>query len=794
MSNIYIYTYNNYFNRIIKKENSLANYGTPKHVVTNANFDYADGVSTSHIFNYNGDGDYVIVTDSENNILHRWFVIENKKTRGNQYRFQLRRDLMVDFYDLVVNAPIIMNKGWLNRNSALLFNPEGGSYNQIKKEEILLQDESKEPWYVVYFAKNTPATSDKTFNLGGDRVIVDTVAQAIDESIYAPGSTLYNENITYKISSQSHNWYGNQPNIWTRINANGAHSTDEIGYEWTNYDYIWFDNAPSDVEIALDSEFNNKFSYIYNLDTEHQNPSGIQATIQKLLAANGKYVKDGNNNIYLINVSETTTAKESYNLNANVTDYMKARINNTSLTRTSGSDWGDKAFGIEYNEKSYIVTATLDSAATLKWTLDFANKTPSNDGTFNVISFPAGDTYTATSGGDFIMSDDIAQKFIASLRAELGTYIYDIQLIPYCPIIRAMDGWEPDYNMPIFLGYKADPSNLLSDKEVYEYHPTGVASNTPCLLFYYIKDTTFTFNINKTINLDSYSNDSATNIKLNNECNLFRLVSPNYNGQFEFSVAKNGGVNYFNVDVTLRPYNPYIHINPNFKNLYGNDFDDSRGLICNGDFSLPMVTNQFTEYELNNKNYQQIFNRQIEHMDFTQGQERVQSAVNMVAGTVSGAAIGALAGSRAGVSGAITGAFIGGGGSLAAGITDYMMMEERQREDKDLAIDNFNYQLGNIKARPYSITKVTPYTANNKKFPFVEKYTATNEEISILANKINYNSFTVNSISTIQDHISARPLNTKKFVSGLLIRLESTGLANNELYELYDEIRKGVYI
>ena len=138
---------------------------------------------------------------------------------------------MVDFYDLVVNAPIIMNKGWLNRNSALLFNPEGGSYNQIKKEEILLQDESKEPWYVVYFAKNTPATSDKTFNLGGDRVIVDTVAQAIDESIYAPGSTLYNENITYKISSQSHNWYGNQPNIWTRINANGAHSTDEIGYE-----------------------------------------------------------------------------------------------------------------------------------------------------------------------------------------------------------------------------------------------------------------------------------------------------------------------------------------------------------------------------------------------------------------------------------------------------------------------------------------------------------------------------------------------------------------------------------
>ena len=71
MSKIYIYTYNNYFNRIVKKETSLANYGTPEHVVSDANFDYADGVNTSHIFNYNGDGDYVIVTDSENNILHR---------------------------------------------------------------------------------------------------------------------------------------------------------------------------------------------------------------------------------------------------------------------------------------------------------------------------------------------------------------------------------------------------------------------------------------------------------------------------------------------------------------------------------------------------------------------------------------------------------------------------------------------------------------------------------------------------------------------------------------------------
>ena len=426
--------------------------------------------------------------------------------------------------------------------------------------------------------------------------------------------------------------------------------------------------------------------------------------------------------------------------------------------------------------------------------------TPSNDGTFNVITFPAETAYCSvprsdgTNMGDYYMNDEVANKFIASLMHEYGSSIYDIQLLPYCPLLRAMDYYDTDYNAPYFYGHQYDPAMTISNKEVYAYAPSGVPSMTPCVFFYYIKDTTFTFDINKSISLDNYDSNNSINIKLNNECNLFRLVSPNYNGQFEFSVAKNGGVNYFNVDVTLRPYNPYIHVNPNFKNIYGADFNDSRGLICNGDFSIPMVRDAFVEYELNNKNYQQIFNRQIEHMDFTQHQERVQAGWNMVAGIGVGAGAGMLAGSKAGIQGMVAGAALGGVASLAGGIADYMMMGDRQREDKDLAIDNFNYQLGNIKAQPYSVTKVTPFTANNKKFPFVEKFTATDEEINILANKINYNSFTINSIGTIQEHISARPAGTKKFINGLLIRLENTGLANNELYELYDEIKKGVYI
>lgn len=67
-----------------------------------------------------------------------------------------------------------------------------------------------------------------------------------------------------------------------------------------------------------------------------------------------------------------------------------------------------------------------------------------------------------------------------------------------------------------------------------------------------------------------YEYDLATDIKVSDNCDSYRLVSPNYNGIFEFSLAKNGGsVDLFNVDYTYKPHNPYIHVNPKFAGIYG---------------------------------------------------------------------------------------------------------------------------------------------------------------------------------------------------------------------------------
>ena len=185
MSKLYLFNYNKYFNRIFKKESSLADYGTPIYSLT-ANFNYNDGVDTYHDINYNGqDGDYFIVCDDEDTIVSRWFVLENKRNRGGQHRLTLKRDLKVDMYDFWKNEYMIVHRGWPKYfPDPIIFNPEGFSFNQIKQSENLLMDGSLTPWYVLYFAKNTP-TASGTINLSETYDFpIDT---PISESIYVDG-------------------------------------------------------------------------------------------------------------------------------------------------------------------------------------------------------------------------------------------------------------------------------------------------------------------------------------------------------------------------------------------------------------------------------------------------------------------------------------------------------------------------------------------------------------------------------------------------------------------------------
>ena len=288
--------------------------------------------------------------------------------------------------------------------------------------------------------------------------------------------------------------------------------------------------------------------------------------------------------------------------------------------------------------------------------------------------------------------------------------------------------------------------------------------------------------------------DDALTRKLANECDLVRLVSQNYSAIFEFSPAKSGGVDGFLADCTYKPWAPYIHILPKLKGLYGDNFvsiDDARGLICGGDMSLPQLSNAWANYQLQNKTYQEMFDRQIKNMDVQNDVNRqgalAQAIVAPITGGAAGAAVGAQVG---GVYGAIAGAAVGAiGGGVTAGI-DYSNTIRMMEENRQYAIDMYSYNLQNIQAIPTSLTKTSALTYNTRVWPFIEYYTCTDAEKDALKDKIKYNGMTIMKVGKLNDYL----LGEDNFYKGKLIRLPDVRIDGHMAFEIYNELNKGVYL
>ena len=298
--------------------------------------------------------------------------------------------------------------------------------------------------------------------------------------------------------------------------------------------------------------------------------------------------------------------------------------------------------------------------------------------------------------------------------------------------------------------------------------------------------------------------NTPENIKISNECDLYRLVSGNYNGIFEFSLAKSGGIDGVKIECNYKPWNPYIHILPKLKGLYGDNFsnlDDARGLICGGDFSLTQLSNEWANYQLNNKTYQEMFDRQIKNLDVNNSvamqQAEFQSVAGAFTGGIGGAVSGALVGAKAGGYGALAGGLIGGVGGLAMGVgggaLDVENLKKLQSEARGFATDMYNYNLQNIQAIPTSITKTTALTYNTRVWPFIEYYTCTDTEKQALRDKIKYNGMTVMAIGKLSDYVDFTT-DEKQFIIGEVIRLPDLQEDSHTANEIYNEIRKGVYI
>lgn len=398
-----------------------------------------------------------------------------------------------------------------------------------------------------------------------------------------------------------------------------------------------------------------------------------------------------------------------------------------------------------------------------------------------------------------VTMDESYDRIILRMAKELGrdmgtTVVWDVQLLPFCPVLEVTNGSTDSE-----LNFKADVNGVKADPMYIYRHAPGDPEGGVCSGWGYVVNKRMG-EMNITVNLypkniPGYPFDTVLKKKISNQVDMFRISAGNYSSSYEFNIARGGGtLTQFHVNFTYRPFNPYIQIYPVLEGLYGPmaTINDARGCVLAGDYSLEQLNDAWTNYQMNNKNYEAIFNRQIENMDTNRNLNRTSEIINTVLGSGVGAVGGAVAGTMVapGV-GTIAGAAAGGALSAAGGISDIAINEAKYREQKTYAIDMYNYNLDNIKALPNTLSKSSAFNVNSHVFPILEYYSCTDTERTIFRNLLLYNGMTINAITTLDVSMVA---GMNYWHCGEIIRV--TGIADDShvVDEIYSELKKGVFM
>ena len=856
---------------------------------------------------HDGNPDYLIAYETEqvglatiNTIKSRWFIVESVRTRNGQYNLKLKRDSIADFFESLISCPAFIKKGTVRDDNPLIVNDEGITVNQIKSGETLLKDKSGSAWIVGYMAKNAPAATITEQIPDETQIAFETIEDIADEldidsSDLDAALNQNTDNPSYFVNDNIEfvGWVNKQDStdLEYKLIAGSQNSLNSITYEsfseishrtvsdcfakttvTNNVPYrglknYWKNAINSNLTQIKNSWktivghplFTKKvFNYLSNLSLN-----------KTLIYKQGKY--------YIVKVSATEgplNTGELYYGSAVSTPFSTICQNVINAWNQDHPSTNPRWQLVDLNQgKVFIVYNEIKANFYLEEasiTPDIPGITAKMSSTRNAIQNQPYDIFaipysniTATDSVDtYDVNGEYAQKIaMALIKGLTNSNVYDIQLLPYCPIPQIASennidvsnltenvdyDWidytglvtryitvsedaqgievEPgQYEAEATINTNIDPEDFVDwGFSIHYYHQdapewsctglkTTVGGKIQLKVFGYIEDLrdadeyrvdfwyTYTENttVHRSIIIYPKSNTFSVSLnynlvlkdsmKIDSQTDLYRLVSPNYQGSFDFNVAKNGGtVNGFIADCTYKPYTPYIKICPNFAWLYGTNFGDCRGLICGGDFSIGFLQDAWENFQLNNKNYQNIFNREIQNLDVNQSIQRTQQYVsgglNIVRDTIAGGAGGGIA--TGSPYGAIAGAAIGG---IGYGV-DMSLMEKGLQEQRQFSIDKFKMQLGNIQALPYTLTKVGAFNINSKVWPFLEYYTCSEQEKEALKMKIQYEGMTVGIVDVLGNYMDGG------YVQADLIRNEAIIEDSHLLDDIYIELTKGVYM
>lgn len=118
-------------------------------------------------------------------------------------------------------------------------------------------------------------------------------------------------------------------------------------------------------------------------------------------------------------------------------------------------------------------------------------------------------------------------------------------------------------------------------------------------------------------------------------------------------------------------------------------------------------------------------------------------------------------------------------------------MLTRQEENRDYAVDKFNYSLQNMQAIPSALSKTSAFVYNTRVWPFLEVYTCTDVEKEAFINKIKYDGMTIMAIGKIGEYLDP---SEQHYFKGRVIRFDGLNDDSHVANEIYNELLKGVYL
>ena len=800
MSKIYVLNYNNYGNRLVKKESSLADYlsaDSDYRTYSDINFYRGDGVNTTQTVNFpvgstEKDADYLIVTNTINNvesIVSRWFIIECNYNRKQQLIFTLRRDLIVDFWnDIYTNAVsdgYFCEKGAVGISDNFIFNPEEMTFNQVLDDRWVFGSTSttapdQRGYIVGYIDKKAGG-----LQIASSEAKIITVNTRNDIPGYKAaqmGKLIYNNSAEF--SYDFYAVYGKSPQNYN--------SGDSVTSWKSSIVRNNMPNTAEDTQVGGTLNFPAWKSQVGATGLEGSNYPGIHD--------------------YLAGIGRTV-------ITSGLLDFLKGEMG-----YENSSDYyydpNNKPIYFVRNENAYYSAGVIQGS----WSTTTSALTPIPSGGFeeyvkSYVFSTWAERYVGTTIGGWIDETMITQFPIQSLKYRVRYAAIELEDVTSTYSF----GKVPEYNDRYHV---AAPYDIF----VAQYSPNALraASNIAAGLYgsgalidlqrvpwvpsyttvksWYIDGSYFYWlqtdqAVNQTV---TYSRDyslpiARTDVKVDALTHKWRVMSPNHANGWDFNPAMNRGVSGWTYDILLKPYQPYIHIKPIFNDtgLYKNDDTiefDQRGLICQGSFSLPISSDQWSTYQINNSAYANSFERDVEHLDTVQDAERIMQKWQIAAGTISAATQGVLAGANAGGGvGAAIGGVVAGVGSLATGIADYQISEKLRNEAIDYKRDQFGYMLQNIQARPRTFSQSTSFDPNNTIFPYIDEYVCTTEEETALKAKLKRNGMTIMRIGSFKEFWDNAGSDVP-YVKGKLIRMPSSFKDDTHVFnEIANELYKGVY-